>query len=64
MSISDAYDQWRSHNAKQEAWLERQPTCCHCNKKIQDEDLFDINGDLYHEDCARECFGRKTEDYE
>lgn len=62
--MMDNYNLWQQHNSRQEAWLERQPTCCQCQKKIQDEDLLDIDGDLYHEDCAVKKFRRKTEDYE
>ena len=62
--MMDVYDLWVDHDAKQEAWRMRQPKCCHCGEHILDDDLFDINGNLYHEDCAEAEFKKKTEDYE
>lgn len=60
----DNYSLWEAREAFQEAWRNRQPRCCHCGEHIQDEDLWDFNGNLYHEDCAEAEFKRKTEDYE
>ena len=51
------------HNARQEAWLARQPVCVHCGHHIQEENLVDINGELYHEQCAHDEFRKRTEDY-
>ena len=64
MSIPDNYDQWEAHNRKQEARLRKRPICSHCGKHIQDERIWDINGELYHPDCAEEEFCKWTEDYE
>ena len=64
MTMNDNYDLWQQHNRRQEAWLERQPTCCRCKEKIQDEDLWDIFGELYCEECAKDAFRANTEDYE
>ena len=62
--MCDAYEMWRYREAERERKLARQPVCCHCHKHIQDERLFDINGELYHEECACEEFKKWTEDYE
>ena len=64
MNTPDNYDQWAYLEARQTAWLQRQPVCSYCGKHIQDERLFDINGELYHPDCAEKEFCKYTEDYE
>ena len=62
--MPDNYSQWESYEAKKDAWLRSRPICSHCRKPIQDERLFDINGELYHPDCAEQEFLKYTEDYE
>ena len=61
-SLSDNYDLWRRREAEQEAWLETRPICDHCGQPIQDENLYDFDGVLYHEDCMNENFRKRTED--
>ena len=51
------------HDAEQEAWLAKRPVCCYCWQHIQDERLFEINGLLYHTECAQEEFEKDTEDF-
>lgn len=63
MPIPDNYDAWEAHEAEQQAWLDRCPVCVKCKEAIQDEELFDVNGDLYCMDCAKKEFQRSTEDY-
>lgn len=62
--MCDAYEMWRVREAELERKLARCPVCCHCGRHIQDENLFDINGELYHEECAFDEFRKYTEDYE
>ena len=64
MSMCDAYDMWRYREREQELKLEKLPTCCRCQHKIQSDALFDIDGRLYHEECAIEEYRKWTEDYE
>ena len=64
MSIPDNHDLWEAHERKQEAQLRKRPICSHCGKRIQDERIWDISGELYHPDCAEEEFCKWTEDYE
>ena len=61
--MCDAYELWRYRELELERKLARCPICCHCGKRVQDETLFDINGNIYHEDCAIEEFRKYTEDY-
>ena len=49
--------------AAQEERLERYPKCSHCGEAIQDDELFDINGELYHLSCAEKEFVKWTEGY-
>lgn len=62
--MPDNYSQWEHHEREQERWLAKRPVCCHCGEYIQEENLFDINGNLYHEECAFQEFRKWTEDYE
>lgn len=39
------------YEAEQERKLQMLPKCCKCDEHIQDEFLFDIDGDLVCEDC-------------
>ena len=64
MSYPDNYEMWEANERRMEAWLSGKPICSHCGNPIQDERLFDINGILYHVECAEEEFLKWTEDYE
>lgn len=59
----DNYDQWKKHDREQTRWYNSLPRCEYCRQKIQDEDLMDIEGTLYHVECAEREFKRNTEDY-
>ena len=51
---------WDAEQAREAA---RYPVCVYCGYSIQEDDLFDINGELYHLECAEEEFQKDTEDY-
>lgn len=59
----DNYSQFLHRERRNEARLKRKPVCCYCGRPIQDENLFDIDGLLYHEECANERYRKYTEDY-
>lgn len=61
--MEDNYSQWLHHEAEQDRWLSKRPVCCRCEQHIQEEKLWDINGELYCEICADEEFRKWTEDY-
>ncbi len=61
--MPDNYSQWESHEAKQEKWLNSLPVCNYCGHPIQDEKLFDFDGDCYHVDCITKQYLKWTEDY-
>ena len=43
--------------------LKQMPHCINCGEPIQDDHLFNIDGDLFCEECMVENFRRSTEDY-
>ena len=59
----DNYDLWERHDNEQEEALEEFPHCDYCGNVIQDEHYFDINGDIVCEECLKENFRKRTEDY-
>lgn len=61
--IPDALEMWERHDAEQEAELMKLPICDYCNEPIQDDYLFDIEGDIICEDCMKYHFRKRTEDY-
>lgn len=53
-----------------ERWIEEQerrkarlPICARCGEPIQDENLWDIDGNLYCPECARYEFEQDTNNY-
>lgn len=66
MYVPDNYDAYSEHESMMEVaykkWHDRLPTCSKCNKKIEDEDLFDIDDELYCESCIGKC-KKLTENY-
>lgn len=54
------FNAWDAEQARQEA---KYPVCVYCSQSIQDYELMDVNGELYHLECAEDEFRRPTEDY-
>ena len=63
MSYPDNYSLWEQHDARQERQRRSRPTCDRCGEHIQSEALWDIEGTLYCDSCAREEFMKYTEYY-
>lgn len=61
--IPDAYDQWKAHDAEQQAELDRLPRCSECGEAIQDEYAYYINGEWIHEKCMNENYRKEVSDY-
>ena len=59
----DPHADFDRHDREQNEWLKRLPVCCSCGEPIQSEKLFDIEGDLYCEDCGKSEFVHDIEDY-
>ena len=63
MRVPDINDELRMYEAEQEASLESLPKCVNCGEPIQDDYLYDIDGDIYCEDCMKDEFRACTENY-
>ena len=50
------------HEAEAERWLVTRPICSECERPIQDDYCFELNGDLICEGCM-EDHKRWTEDF-
>lgn len=50
-------------DTRKETELEKMPKCSYCDEHIQDDYLFDIEGEIYCEKHAYELFRKHTEDY-
>lgn len=61
--MEDNYSQWEHHEWRQQQDLAKRPVCCYCQEHIQDEELFDIEGELYCKQCLVNNFRKNTEDY-
>ena len=48
---------------RHQAWLDSLPVCCECGHSIQDEDCFEINGELICPACMEENHKKRTDDY-
>lgn len=59
----DPIADFNRQEANRNAWLKKRPVCCHCGHHIQDENIYDIEGNLLHEDCMNERYRKYTEDY-
>lgn len=51
------------HSAALEKKLKIMPKCSHCHKHIQDDYLFDIDGEIYCEEHASELFRKPVDNY-
>lgn len=64
MYVPDNYDAYEQYEAQQEAGLARLPKCDCCGEPIYDDELYDINGELYCEECMNNTFRQFTSNYE
>ena len=64
MHVPDINDAYRFHELEQEAWLAKRPKCDKCGEPIQDDYLYDVGGDIFCEECMKEVFRSRTENYE
>ena len=60
----DPLDDFNAREIEQEMWLARLPVCegKKCGKRIQDDDYYDVYGEILCEECMKEKFRRYTED--
>ena len=67
MVSGDPLRDFEAWDSEREEKIKELPTCECCGEPIQDEYLYDFDGDLVCEECmldyVRENFRKKTEDY-
>ena len=61
--IPDPLDLFEQHEWEKEKRLKTLPCCDYCVEPIQDDDLFDIDGALFHIECAEQEFKKPTSNY-
>jgi formylmethanofuran dehydrogenase subunit E len=54
------FNRW---DAEREKELEKLPRCIDCGEPIQDDNLFDIDGDLFCMKCMIANFRKSTDNY-
>lgn len=59
----DPHRDFDRHEANLQKELNKQPVCVDCDEPIQDDHLFDVDGDLFCEECMIANFKRNTENY-
>ena len=47
----DNYQRWLHYERDKENWLKSRPICSCCGEHIQDEEAYDIDGQLYCPEC-------------
>lgn len=61
--MEDNYSLYKQREREQERWLAQRPVCSYCGHPIQEEELYDIEGEIYHKKCLDEQYLKQTEDY-
>lgn len=51
------------HDAEQQRKLDKLPRCTYCDRPIQDDVYFEINGECVCEECLNEHHRKAVEDY-
>jgi formylmethanofuran dehydrogenase subunit E len=60
--MPDNYDQFKRHEAKRQAELDKLPKCSECGEPIQSETCYEIDGGLVCEDCLENNHKKFVED--
>lgn len=58
----DAYDLWEAHDREQQKKLKQLPKCDYCDEPIEDDFLYEINGEYICEHCLDTYFRKAVED--
>lgn len=59
----DPLADFRLHDREQEEALKKLPVCEKCRKRIRDDDLYDIEGEILCDGCLKTKYRRSVEDY-
>lgn len=60
MKVKDNYEAWESYEANLERALAKLPVCDNCERPIQDEYYYYINGENICEECLRNNYKREV----
>lgn len=52
----DNYGLWERHDAEQQAWLDSLLKCNDCKEPIQDESIFEVDGETLCEECMNKRY--------
>ena len=63
MYVPDNYDLWKSHDAEQQKQLDRLPRCSECERPIQEEFCYEVNGELVCDECMNNNHRKWVDDY-
>ena len=61
--MEDNYSLWERHDREAERWLSKRPVCYECDNHIQDDWLFEFDGELICGDCLMLNHQKLTENY-
>ena len=61
--MEDNFSLWEQHQRKLDQEEARYPECSHCGHPITDDQLVDVEGELYHLHCFTEQYVKPVEDY-
>lgn len=50
----DNLERWERHDAEQEKRLQKRPVCSECGEHIQEDYLYEIDGDLVCQACLKD----------
>lgn len=59
----DNYGLWEQHDREQEREASKYPVCTCCGKRIFDEYLYQIDGEILCFDCLKDNYRHDTEEF-
>lgn len=62
-SYKEPWEYWGDYCEEEEKYKRKLPICVKCGNRITDEYLYNIDGDLYCDDCGSDLFKKRTENY-
>lgn len=63
MYSDDPIRDFEERERRRQRWLDSLPVCSECGYPIQDEECFEINGELICPSCMEENHKKRTDDY-
>lgn len=59
----DNYELWQRNEQRLEDELAKCPVCAWCGEPIQEEYLYEVNGELLDEICMDKLYRKQTSDF-